>query len=496
MKRIINWGKSSALVCLLYLTGCGGAANKNTVDAQQCFENSANQFNEVMTCYRAAQAMYPLQYLLVNSVELPGVQKRSFKLTSQNWSPNGLVQPEVWNHDVDIYIPSQALHGTAVLIANNGINIAATGAGLKPGSDFSEATAVAIAQKTRTIIVSVSNVPNQQLTYLDDGLARKEDSSVAHSWKLFLQSPQTRPFVSLHVPMMESLVKAMDLAVQELQPWQIQRFIATGASKRAWAVWLAAIADNRIDAVAPFVIDILSMDKVLEHTRQTYGGNWPLAFGDYLREGIVTQRKSDSFSSLLQMEDPLHYLHSAYAKRLEIPKYMINASGDDFFVPDNSRLYFDQLPGVKALRVAPNSDHHGILDYVETSLIALVNRLQRHSALPTLTVQQRANGITGGVIKIGFSETPLKVVQWVASNPVARDFRYACGIRYQAIPVAAAKNLTVSIAQPAQGWNATFVEAHFADGFVMTSQVQIVPENYPTAAPPDHGSACKTIAEP
>ena len=103
-----------------------------------------------------------------------------------------------------------------------------------------------------------------------------------------------------------------------------------------------------------YVIDILSMDKVLEHTRQTYGGNWPLAFGDYLREGIVTQRKSDSFSSLLQMEDPLHYLHSAYAKRLEIPKYMINASGDDFFVPDNSRLYFDQLPGIKALRVAPN----------------------------------------------------------------------------------------------------------------------------------------------
>ncbi len=486
MNRMFHSVKSGVIACLLLVVGCSGDGVKTSETAQQCFENTGHQFNEVLACYRAEQARRALDYVAGEITEFSGVQKRSYVLTSQDWSPNGLVQPAMWQHEVTIYVPIDALSGRALLVANNGINNAAANAGAKPASDFSEAMALSIARKTRTIVVSVSNIPNQYLTYLDDGAARREDSSVAHSWQLFSQSP---PFMSVHVPMMESLVKSMDLAVRELRPWHIRTFIATGASKRAWAVWLTALADPRIDAIAPFVADILAMDKVLDHTAQSYGGNWPVAFGDYVREGITEQRKTEQFAQLEQIEDPLLYLRSAYAERLAIPKYLINASGDDFFVPDNTRYYLDQLPGVTALRVVPNSDHGGIKNYLETSLVTLVNRLQHAAALPVMTLRHTG----AGVMQVGFSETPVTVRQWVASDPVSRDFRYACGIRYEATALEPSQKVTVALAAPEQGWSSSFVEAQFADGFVMTTPVSILPDTYPHAAPPEYGPACKTI---
>lgn len=423
------------------------------------------------------------------------MQKRRFELTSQDWSPNAMLEPTAWKHAVDIYIPTNAFSGRALIVANNGTNSASAQGGTRPPTDFTEETIMAIARKTSTIIISVSDVPNQYLTYLDDGIARREDSSVAHSWKLFMQSPKTRPFMSLHVPMMSAIVKTMDLAEKELQPWKVQKFIATGASKRGWGAWLAAIADTRIEAIAPFVIDVLGMDKMLEHTYRTYGESWPLAFADYHREGFTAQRKTQSADQLLQIEDPLRYLDSPYAQRLSIPKYIINASGDDFFVPDSSQFYFDQLPGMKALRVVPNSDHAGIRNYAQDALVTLLHRLQRAQELPQVDMQWTAGDQKhpGNTLQLNFSEMPVRLVQWTAHNPVTRDFRYACGIRYAATPMAAAQNVTVSMQTPEHGWQSSFVEAQFADGFVMTTPVRILPESYPAAPGPVLGNACRTV---
>jgi PhoPQ-activated pathogenicity-related protein len=47
-----------------------------------------------------------------------------------------------------------------------------------------------------------------------------------------MQAPEQQPFMSLHVPMMEALVKAMDLTQKETQPGRVVSFLATGASKR------------------------------------------------------------------------------------------------------------------------------------------------------------------------------------------------------------------------------------------------------------------------
>jgi PhoPQ-activated pathogenicity-related protein len=330
---------------------CAAAAQPS----QHCLGAESADFSEVLACYKKTQDSYPLDYHLVETQCLPDLEKRSFRLSSQNWSPRDLVSPARWQHTVDIYIPTDAIRHRALLVTNNGISIPAPGKSSAPPTDFTEATLLEIARKSRTIVISVSDVPNQYLTYTDDQVPRREDSSVAHSWQLFLKAPESNPFMTLHLPMAATVVKTMDLAQAELKDWQIDTFVATGTSKRAWAVWLAAIADSRINAIVPFVIDILNMDQVLEHTWRTYGKQWPLAFRDYHEQGITRQRHTPAFAQLRQIEDPLAYLDSAYAERLSIDKYIVNASGDDFFVPDNARFYLEKLPAPTALRVAPNS---------------------------------------------------------------------------------------------------------------------------------------------
>ncbi|MFX9189024.1 PhoPQ-activated protein PqaA family protein, partial [Acinetobacter baumannii] len=73
-----------------------------------------------------------------------------------------------------------------------------------------------------------------------------------------------------------------------------------------------------------------------------------------------------------------------YQPRLAIPKYIINASGDDFFVPDNTRFYYSKLPGVKSLRIVPNMNHYSINQFAEESLVPFINRFQSKKTLPQL----------------------------------------------------------------------------------------------------------------
>ena len=50
--------------------------------------------------------------------------------------------------------------------------------------------------------------------------------------------------------------------------------------------------------------------------------------------------------------DPL-----SYKDRLTMPILSITATGDEFFAPDDTYLYFDQLLGPKYLRILPNIEH-------------------------------------------------------------------------------------------------------------------------------------------
>lgn len=92
-----------------------------------------------------------------------------------------------------MYIPDNALHETALLVANNGTNNPLPGSEPQPPTDLPADVAQSIATQTRTIVISVSDLPNQALTFHDSGASLREDSLVAQSWARFLKAPSGSP---------------------------------------------------------------------------------------------------------------------------------------------------------------------------------------------------------------------------------------------------------------------------------------------------------------
>ncbi|WP_158785387.1 PhoPQ-activated pathogenicity-related family protein [Pantoea sp. BAV 3049] len=467
-----------------------------------CLALSAGEYNKntslthVISDYRMSLAALPLDYSLLEKKQLPGVMLQRYNLNSQAWSPQGVVSPERWQNGVNIYIPDSARENNALVIINNGSNNNGSGSPVAP-TDFSEEELTRIAVATRTVVISVSNVPNQVLSYQGVTTPLAEDDSVAYSWRLFIGDAQKYQKASLHIPMAASVSQAFRLAKKELAQHNITKFIVAGASKRGWAAWLTALSDPDVDAVVPFVMDLLDTKKSLEHMYQSYGKNWPVAFYPYYKQGVDQQIGTDEFASLMTLEDPLTYLNTDIGDRLKIDKYIINASGDDFYVPDNSHFYYDQLPGSKSLRVVPNSSHNGILSVAEQSLITFVNRFQEKQKFPEITEKVQNSGEGKKELAVSFSEKPATVLLWTARNPTARDFRYACDVRYNSVPLSLTggnDTLSIPLTPPDSGWQSTYIEATFSDGYVATTQVYITPDDkYPETAPPSAGAACQTL---
>lgn len=454
---------------------------------------STRALEDVLPCYDRDVERQPLIYTASGRADADGVSIRSYLLTSQSWSPQNLVTPALWRHDVTIYVPKDALPGRALVMATNGVRTPEGGGEPHPNSEMSPQILSDLARRTRMAVVVIGDLPNQALTWTDDGKARSEDFSVAHSWRLFMDAPDTRGALLLHVPMAAAISRAMTLAQREFPELELQHFVVSGMSKRGWASWHVAIADQRVEAIVPFVIDALNLQGGEAHIRQSYGGNLPIAHGPYIAEGVSARSETPEFGALANIQDPLAYLGTRYANRLAIPKYIVNASGDDFFVPDGSQLYYRRLPGAKALRMAPNSSHGGIAPFVPETLATFLVRLQQHRALPQIQDQLELKGDTAA-LRFRSNERPVQLRLWSAINPTARDFRYACGVRYQAAPVPVSRGVKLALVVPKVGWSAAFLEATYADGFVATSQTYILGrEAFPKQPQPSGGGFCQTL---
>jgi PhoPQ-activated pathogenicity-related protein len=181
-----------------------------------------------------------------------------------------------------------------------------------------------------------------------------------------MDNPYNNACLAGHLPMTKSIIKAIDASYDiflKKYNIKIQEFILAGASKRGWAIWLAALEDSRVSAIIPIVIDILNVPETISHICQSYKDGCPEALRDYKNTGVTDKIHSKNFKQLMKIEDPFSYLSPEYDKkyqsRLSIPKYIINSSGDDFFVPDSSKFYFNKLPGKQNyIRYLPNSMHY------------------------------------------------------------------------------------------------------------------------------------------
>ncbi len=457
--------------------------------------NTEINFKTLLFEYQNKAKETPLHAEFLKEERLQGVTARYYRLSFEIPKSGQYLKIDKWQHDVTFYIPDNPHLKRSLLVINNGINHPLPGGEVVKPTDFTADTLVKLASQTRTIVTSISDIPNQYLAYENDHKLRKEDDSVALSWQLFMKDTAKYNKTPLQLPMTAAVSQAMSLAERELKKWDINSFIVTGLSKRGWAAWMTAISDPRVDAIVPFVIDLLNQRQALTHMYKVYGGNWPIAFTPYYNENIDTQINTPQFDNLMQIQDPFSYTTSEYKKRLNIPKYIINASGDDFYTPDNTKFYYDKLPGVRSLRVIPNSNHYGVKAFALESLVHFTNRIQGNVKLPDIrvTVKKQKDSET---LNLKFSEAPVHLALWSANNLQSRDFRFACNIRYQQTAVKLPVNdfLKVNLPYPTQGWSAAFIEATFSDGYVATTPVFVSRDDiYPDKAPEKMGPACQTL---
>lgn len=411
--------------------------------------------------------------------ELPadGASATLLEMTSQKWLTEQEVEQPLWKHWLTVVRPSAVTSDIGFLFI--------TGSRLdRQPPAAPPAWMIDLARDTGTVVTELRLVPNQPIVFMDDP-ARKpriEDDFIAYTWDKFLRTGDDK--WPARLPMTKSAVRAMDavtaFAAAEGGGSKVARFVVAGGSKRGWTTWTTAAVDSRVVAIVPLVIDMLNIEPSFVHHRRAYG-EWSDAVDDYVHHRIFEWMGTRQFKALMRIEEPYEY-----RDRLTLPKYIVNASGDEFFLPDSSRFYFEDLKGEKQLRYVPNTGHS--LD--KTDAIAGVHAFYAAVVKGAPRPQVRWTFERDGTIKVVSKERPDAVKVWQASNPKARNFRIdVIGPTYTATALLPSGPNTwiARVAPPAAGWTAFFVELTFPGGgkhpFKVTSGVRVVPDTLPFPAP-------------
>jgi PhoPQ-activated pathogenicity-related protein len=407
---------------------------------------------------------------VVKTVEGNRSKTAVIKLTSQAWRGEEDVDRPVWEHWLIVIKPTTLKTDKAFLVVSGGGN-----GGQPP--DGANAVVSRIAEATGSIVAELKMVPNQPLVFHGDGKPRKEDDLIGYGWNQFLETGD--PTWLPRLPMVKSVARAMDC----LQEWseqeqaRIDKFVVTGASKRGWTTWMIGATDPRVAAIVPIVIDVVNVPACMQHHAAAYGF-WATAVGNYYQHNILQRPTHPRMAELYRIEDPYSYLD-----RLTMPKYIVNGSGDQFFCPDSSQFYFDDLQGEKHLRYVPNTDH-GVDKSIDavTSIIAFYQMIIADKPRPQMTWTFQDDGS----IRVQSDLTPRRVTLWQASNPNTRDFRVdTIGKAYTSTELKreADGSWIGRAATPEKGWTASFVEAAYDSGgpfpFEVSTGVRVLPEALP-----------------
>ncbi|MDC0213568.1 PhoPQ-activated pathogenicity-related family protein [Gammaproteobacteria bacterium] len=392
------------------------------------------------------------------------------ELISQNYLTEQDVDRTEWRHLLQVIEPSVIKHEAGLLMIGGGDNVDQL-------PDQENELLVRYALATGSVVAELSMVPNQPLVFEKEGKPRWEDALIAYTWERYLTSGDSR--WPARMAMTKSAVSAMDclesmFAGKSGRP--LSDFVVAGASKRGWTTWTTGAVDDRVKAIIPIVIDVLNVERSFEHHWQTYGF-WAPAIQDYVEMGTVDWWGTPELRALFKLVDPL-----SYKERYVMPKFLVNAAGDQFFVPTSSQFYFDQLPGEKYLRYVPNAGH-GLRDSdALESVLAFYAAVLNNHPRPEFAWEFKPDG----GIEVETQVPPIEVSVWVASNPSARDFRIdTIGKSWHAQAIHQNKQgrYEVKVEAPAQGWTAYFVELKYETPFdiplTFTTPVRVLPDELP-----------------
>lgn len=415
-------------------------------------------------------------WTLVKNSKNETTQLFHLQLTSQRWLTEKEVDKPIWVHELTIAVPKDLKSETAILTIAGGIN------GKNTGSIYNEIPIEELAAKTGAIACQVSLIPNQSLKFLDEEDARyieagrKEDALVAYTWDKYLKTGDSS--WPLRLPMTKAVVRSMD-AIEEVLLQQlnlkIDGFVLVGKSKRGWTAWTTAAVDKRVKGIIPIVIDLLNLKESFTRHYMAYG-NWSPAVKDYLDIHVSERWDDPIFDKLMSIVEP-----SSYNARYTMPKYIINASGDEFFLPDSSRLYYSQLPGPKHLMYLPNTGHSIGIDLYKETTTAYLQFLLAKKTLPSYEWTLENQTLT-----LKSSDKPAYALLWQAHNPSARDFRITnIGKTWHSTPIEPSPDGTYKamLTQPENGWSAYYMEVGYLSPqgllFRTGTDVFVLPDIFP-----------------
>ncbi|QQS46072.1 MAG: PhoPQ-activated pathogenicity-related family protein [Acidobacteriota bacterium] len=409
---------------------------------------------------------------------IPGQECTGYvlELTSQTWRSEKDVDRPVWKHWLTIVKPDQVRSNKALLFIGGGRNGDPAPSRLSGRSEM-------IARQTGSVVADLGMVPNQPLYFTDSkDKARFEDDLIAYTRVKHFTTKDD--FWLVRLAMVKSGVRALD-AIQEFMRSEaggrvsIDQFVVAGGSKRGWTTWLVGTVDKRVIAIMPLVIDALNSEEVTKHHFEALGYFSP-ALDDYVNHGLFPHKVgTPEYREVLKIEDPYEYRHR---DRLKIPKYIVNAAGDQYFHPDNSRFYFEEMPDVKYLRYVENAKHNLAGSDATESITAFYQAVIEGRKLPKFSWKQEKDG----TIVVRTVDKPKAVTLWQATNPEARDFRLdLIGKAYSGTQLAPEKDgsYVARVKPPEKGYTAFFVELKFDSGgpypFKFTTGVSITPDTLP-----------------
>ncbi len=414
---------------------------------------------------------------VVGDLKGEGYHGAVLELTSQTWTANKDVDRTVWKHWLTVIVPDQVRHDKAFLYITGGD--LGDPAPTKPADRFAK-----LATDTGSVVVELDDVPNQPLTFADDPLkkARVEDEIIAYLQARYATTRNADQL--LRLPMVKSGTQAMTAVQQYLASdlggkLKVDGFVVAGGSKRGWTTWLVGAVDRRVVGIVPIVINVLNPNATTIHHWRAMGYFSP-ALQDYIDAGLIPAMVGrPGLDGVNRIEDPLNYQDRATMK---IPKYLINAVGDEYFPPDNTRYGYSRVAEPKRLRMIPNSKHSTAGTDIMESITAFHDAVLNGRAIPGYSWRvDRARAIT-----VRTPVVPTEVRLWQGNNPKARDFRVdSIGKAFTSTVLTARKDGSYFAAAPknAAGYTAYFVELTFPSGgkypLKFTTEVQVTPDVLP-----------------
>lgn len=408
---------------------------------------------------------------IVSQENYQGGEQVELRVTSQTW------QGHAWKHQMFLFRPQRLVdQSTAILVIGGEEWDAALEfppADGQPRQPPHVERWRKLAADTGSIVAVLMQVPHQPMFG-----ELVEDELIVLTFKRFLETRQAD--WPLLAPMVKSAVRGMD-TVQEFarRQWslEIERFTLTGASKRGWTTWLTAAVDDRVQSLAPMVIDMLNMRAQTLHQLLSWG-TFSQQVADYTRAGLHLKMLTEPGRELTRMIDPFEYRAS-----ITQPKLIMLGTNDPYWPVDALNLYWEQLTGPKYVYYVPNANHKlteqpGSASTLAALHMAAGGRVQ----LPQLDWQfeEQPSGLQVTIR----SDTPPKAVRIWTARADSRDFRTA---EWQSQPAEQqGDQWQLDVPRSATGFVGAFGELEFegpAGTYCLSTNVRLIgPSNGAKAA--------------